>query len=251
MTINSMRPVRELAVTIPGATKIFEQFGIDYSCGGHRSLFDACRTRTIDVGDVVRSLETLQESPGDSRDWRQEPLTSLVEHIIDTHHCFTRQELDRLGRLFDNVLSLHAEKHPELWETRRLFAKLRQDLIPHMHMEEQTLFPYIARMEEALREQRAVPPSFFITVRNPVRMMMMEHDATGDLLIQLRSVTNGYLIPFDGCVSFQTLYRSLAALEADLHLHLHLENNILFPRAVEMGEASSQSNSRQIAASAS
>jgi regulator of cell morphogenesis and NO signaling len=238
MTINTTDTVRELAVTIPGATIIFEHFGIDYCCGGHRSLLDACRTRSIKVGEVVRSLEALRQTPDDLRDWRQESLTSLAEYIIDTHHQFTRYELDRLEKLFDKVCTRHGEKHPELFEAQRVFAHLRDDLIPHMLKEEQVLFPYIARMEEAMGNSSAVPPPFFGTVRNPVRMMMMEHDAAGDLLIQLRSLTKGYVSPPDGCISFQTLYRALAVLEADLHQHIHLENNLLFTRAVEMEKTS-------------
>lgn len=238
MRINAMKTVRELAVAIPGATKIFEQFGIDYCCGGHRSLSDACQTRSIKVGEVVRSLEALQQIPDDSRDWRHESLASLAEHIIDTHHIFTRHELDRLAKLFDKVCSRHGDAHPELFEAQRIFTHLSQDLIPHMLKEEQVLFPYIERMEVAVSKQSAVPPPFFGTVRNPVRMMLLEHDAAGDLLIQLRSVTKGYTNPPDRCISFQTLYQGLAVLEADLHQHIHLENNILFPRAVEMEEKS-------------
>src|SRR5262249_45057999 len=149
------------------------------------------------------------------------------------------QEIDRLEKLFEKVCSRHGARHPELFEAQRVFSQLRQDLIPHMLKEEQALFPYIARMEEAVNENRALPAAFFGTVRKPGRrMMMMEHDTAGDLLKQLCNVTKGYTAPPDGCVSFQTLYQALVALEADLHQHIHLENNILFPRAVEMEEAS-------------
>jgi regulator of cell morphogenesis and NO signaling len=116
MTINSMNTVGEMAVTIPGATRIFEQFGIDYCCGGQRSLSDTCRTHNIEVVEVVRSLEALRETPNDSRDWRGEPLVALSTHIVDKHHCFTRQEIDRLEKLFDKVCSRHGENHPELFE---------------------------------------------------------------------------------------------------------------------------------------
>jgi regulator of cell morphogenesis and NO signaling len=236
MTINAMNTVSELAVAVPGATRIFEQLGIDYCCGGQRSLSDACRTRNIEVEEVVRSLEASRRTPDDSRDWRQETLTSLAAYIIDKHHYGARQEIDRLERLFDKVCSRHGENHPELLEAKKTFYQLKQDLIPHMLKEEQVLFPYITRMEEAIGEGCAVPPPFFGTVRNPVRMMMMEHDTAGDLLRTLRATTGDYTPPTDACISYQTLYQALAGFEADLHQHIHLENNLLFPRAIEMEE---------------
>jgi regulator of cell morphogenesis and NO signaling len=232
-----MNTVRDLAVAVPGATRIFEQLGLDYCCGGGRTLLDACEKLKVPVNEVVRSLEAAEYSvnPGDKvRDWQTESLTGLSAHIVDTHHVFTKQELARLEKLFDKVCSRHGENHPELAELRGAFEHAKQDLIPHMLKEEQVLFPYIARMEEAVSEQRAVPAPFFVTVQNPVRMMMMEHDTVGDLLTQMRRITGNYTTPDDACISYQTLYQALQELEADLHQHIHLENNILFPRAVEM-----------------
>jgi regulator of cell morphogenesis and NO signaling len=233
-----MNTVRDLAVTMPGATRVFEQFGIDYCCGGHKSLSEACRTSNVQVEEVVRSLEAAQQTPDDSRDWRQESLTSLAFHIVDKHHHFTRQEIERLEKLFDKVCARHSENHPELFEAQKTFYQLKQDLLPHMLKEEQVLFPYITQMETAVSQGRAIPQPFFATVRNPVRMMMMEHDAAGDLLRTLRATTNDYTPPADACISYQTLYQALAGFEADLHQHIHLENNLLFPRAVEMEGAS-------------
>jgi regulator of cell morphogenesis and NO signaling len=236
MNISDTTTVRDLAAGVPGATRVFENFGIDYCCGGHRTLADACREASLPVEDLRRSIEEARQASqpgGAERDWRQESLTSLAAHIIDKHHYFTRQEINRLEKLLDKVCSRHGENHPELFEAQKTFYQLKQDLIPHMLKEEQVLFPYIKRMEEAAGEGRPVPPPFFGIVRNPVRMMMTEHDTAGDLLKLLRSVTNSYTTPPDGCISFQTLYQALAAFEADLHQHIHLENNILFPRAVE------------------
>jgi regulator of cell morphogenesis and NO signaling len=241
MNISDTTTVRDLAIGVPGATRVFENLGIDYCCGGRRSLADACQEASLPIEDLTRLLEEARQDSqpgGAERDWRQASLTTLTEHIIDTHHYFTRQELDRLEKLFDKVCSRHGESHRELFEAQKTFYQLKQDLIPHMLKEEQALFPYIRRMEEAAGEGRAIPPPFFGTVRNPARMMMAEHDTAGDMLKHLRGVTNGYTTPPDGCVSFQTLYQALAAFEADLHQHIHLENNILFPRAVEMEETS-------------
>lgn len=237
MFVTTTNTVRELAVTIPGATRIFEQLGIDYCCGGNHLLADACKKSNVAVEEVIVRLEAAERAvnSGDTpRDWQTESLTSLSAYIIDTHHFFTKQELARLETLLDKVCSRHGENHPELPALQGVFQQLKQDLIPHMLKEEQVLFPYIARMEEALGQQRPVPPPFFITVQNPVRMMMSEHDTAGDLLSEMRRVTGNYTLPPDACISYQSLYQGLGELEADLHQHIHLENNILFPRALQM-----------------
>lgn len=237
MSINAMNTVRELAVNVTGATRVFERMGIDYCCGGGRSLADACKTFNVPVEEVLRSLEEAERAiqPLDpATDWQGESITALSKHIIETHHVFTREELVRLERLLDKVHSRHGENHPELTRLKELFLALKEDLLPHMLKEEQVLFPYIERMELAIRERRDVQPPFFGTVRNPVRMMSMEHDTVGELLREMRAATSNYLPPPDACASFQTLYQALPAFEADLHQHIHLENNILFPRAIEM-----------------
>jgi len=237
MSVNATSTVRELAVTVPGATRVFERMGIDYCCGGGRTLADACQAFRVPVDEVVRSLEDAARAvqPGDQVvDWQAESLAALSAHVINTHHAFTRQELARLESLLDKVCSRHGANHPELRQVQELFLLLKQDLLPHMLKEEQVLFPYVVRLEEAVNASRDVQPPFFVTVQNPVRMMMMEHDTAGDLLREMRAATGNYEAPPDACISYQTLYRALAEFEADLHQHIHLENNILFPRAVEM-----------------
>lgn len=235
MTVSITSTVRDLAVGIPGATRIFEQLGIDYCCGGGKSLADACDRVHVPVDQVVSTLESAAQSDTDfSQNWQSESLTALTAHIVDTHHEFTRQELIRLEKLFDKVCSRHGANHPELLALRETFLHLKQDLIPHLLREEQVLFPYIERMEAAVAGRREIPPPFFGTVQNPVRMMAMEHDTAGDLLRELRQLSGNYTPPPDACISYQTLYQALAELEADLHQHIHLENNILFPRAIEI-----------------
>jgi len=237
MTINANNTVRELAVAMPGATCVFEELGIDYCCGGNRSLTDACQAAQVSVEEVLFSLEQANQSAlanEQATDWQTEPLAALASYIVETHHIFTKQELARLEQLLNKVFSVHGQNHPELLRLQALFQTLSQELTPHMLKEEQVLFPYINRLEEAVSEKRPVPPPFFGTVRNPVRMMMLEHETAGEVLREMRMVTNNYTVPQDVCISYQTLYQALAALEEDLHQHIHLENNILFPRAQEM-----------------
>jgi regulator of cell morphogenesis and NO signaling len=237
MTRTATQTVRELALERPNATRIFEQLRIDYCCGGSRPLAEACAATGVDVETVVRLLEAPAEAheQGDAAmHFQTASLTTLMTYIVDTHHSFTRQEMERLSALLEKVCAVHGQKHPELLEVKLLFQELCSDLTPHMFKEEQVLFPYLERLEAAATNQRALPPPPFGTVRNPVRMMMLEHDTAGDLLQRIRAVSADYTVPADGCPSYQTLYQALVAFEADLHQHIHLENNLLFPRAVEM-----------------
>jgi regulator of cell morphogenesis and NO signaling len=184
---------------------------------------------------VVASLEQITEAKeGDTRDWRAASLNELIAHINDTHHVFTREELDRIEPLLAKVARVYGERQPELLRVEAIFLELKRELLLHMMKEEQVLFPYVRQLELAVDNKSARPASCFGTVQNPVRMMMMEHDAAGDMLRQMRELSNNFTSPADACVSYQTLYHALEGLEQDLHQHIHLENNILFPRAVEM-----------------
>jgi regulator of cell morphogenesis and NO signaling len=221
---------------MPGATRIFEKLGIDYCCGGGNSLADACAKAGVAVDEVIGSLEGTEHSDATSASegWQIAPLVELITNIVEKHHTFTRQELARLEALLIKVCGVHGQNHPELFRIQEQFQELNRDLEPHMLKEERVLFPYIIQMEEAVKNNRTLPAPPFGTVQNPVRVMMAEHDAAGDILREMREVSSNYTVPEDACISYQTLYGALAALEADLHQHIHLENNILFPRAAEM-----------------
>ena len=240
MSVNTEKTIRELALENVVATKVFERLGIDYCCGGNHTLEQACHAANIPVDQVLKSLEDARfSSPAKStdRNWQTEPLGNLVSHIMNTHHKYTREEISRLGPLFAKVCSVHGANHPELLGLRDVFTGLTQELTVHLMKEEKVLFPYIIRMEEAVIEKAPILPPPFGTVRNPVAMMEHEHDSAGNALRAMREISHGYAAPSDACVSYQTLYKAMAELEADLHLHIHLENNILFPRAIEMEKA--------------
>ena len=236
MTINQTDTVRDVTIAMPEATGIFEKLGIDYCCGGNRTLAEASRLAKVPIEEVMGLLAgTAQIEQGKTlTDWQPESLTALTTFIVDQHHQFTRNELTRLPPIMKKVCAVHGANHPELLRLQELFHHLNEDLTTHLLKEEQVLFPWIGKMEEALNSGKPVPPPFFKTVRNPVRTMMAEHETVGDLLREMRQVTTDYCVPSDGCFSFQTLYQGLAALESDLHQHIHLENNLLFPRAIEM-----------------
>ncbi len=236
MPIEATKTVGELAVEVPNATREFEKLGIDYCCGGSRTLGEACAEARISVDDALARLQNglaaAQPKPG--REWKNEPLAELIAHITNTHHVYVRQECPRIEKLAEKVVSVHGSSHPELLQVQELFGELANELSVHLMKEEQVLFPYVVRMEEAVIAKEPVPPAMFGTVVSPVRMMMQEHDGAGDTLRKLREITRNYAVPADACISYTTLYEALLEFEGDLHQHIHLENNILFPRAVAM-----------------
>jgi regulator of cell morphogenesis and NO signaling len=162
------------------------------------------------------------------------PLGDLTEHIREKHHRYVREAIRRVLGLLEKVTAKHAGNHAELLDIEKLFVQVGREMTMHMETEEQILFPYIEALERAANGEAALEPPFFQTVRNPVQAMMEEHDAAAALVKQIRAASSAYTPPANACVSYQVLYRDLQEFEADLHEHVHLENNILFPRAVEM-----------------
>lgn len=239
--IDSSMKVRDVAVQLPHATRLFEKLKIDYCCGGDEPLADACASAGIDVPKLEEMLDQLGASEtGTSAatpDFASLTLTELIAHILDKHHVYTKAEMARLEALVDKVVTAHGERHKELLEIRELLRRLSEDLKPHMFKEEQILFPYIVSLEQAAMHNRPAPLAPFGTVNNPVRMMMMEHNEAGEMLIEMRKLSSDFAVPPDACMSYESLYRGLTALEQDLHQHIHLENNILFPRALEIEES--------------
>ena len=238
--ITTEKTIGELATEYPAVTRILEELGIDYCCGGNNTLEQACRRAGLPLQPVEDALRRAVETApcqARERDWSAAPLADLIAHIKSTHHEFTRGEIARIGPLFEKICSVHGKNHPELAPMRLTFCNLAQELSMHLMKEEMMLFPYIERMEEAVLEESPILPAPFGTVRNPVAMMMQEHDGAGEALREMRSASSGYTAPPDACASFRTLYQALATFEADLHQHIHLENNILFPRALEMERA--------------
>ncbi|MGH9326737.1 MAG: iron-sulfur cluster repair di-iron protein [Terriglobia bacterium] len=240
MEIDVRKTVKEIVVAVPASASTFEQLGIDYCCGGDKRLEEACQTAGLQVETVKQMLEAAVDAPqpeGELADWSRGSLASLMNHIVEKHHTFCRQEVARLEPLLDKVVQVHGGAHPELRRVKTLFSGLGKAVLMHLAKEEQTLFPYIARMEDAVIRKISFPRPPFGTVQNPVRMMVLEHDDTGAALEEIRKLSNNYQLPPDACNSYQALYHGLKSFESDMHQHVHLENNILFPRAVEMEDA--------------
>lgn len=237
MTINSTTKVRDVALELPQSTRVFEKFKIDYCCGGDRPLEAACSSAGVDFQSILQMIEQIKDKPDAAAggpDWQETTVAGLIMHILDKHHVFTKEEMARLEPLADKVVAAHGANHPELLVLRHLMRQLFDELRPHMLKEEQVLFPFIIALERAHHENRTAPFAPFGTVHNPIRMMLMEHDGAGELLRDMRKLTFDYTVPADACISFKTFYEALAAFEQDLHQHIHLENNLLFPKAVEL-----------------
>jgi len=228
--------VKDLALKIPNATRVFERARIDYCCGGSRSLAQACARAGIEVEEMCRLLaaENVKATERESADFQSMSLTELANYIVEKHHVFTQQETMRLVALLEKVCSAHADNHPELLQVQTAFGTLQSDLDQHMFKEEQVLFPYIKQLEAASSNHQPTPRPPFGTMRNPLAVMTLEHDAAGDILREIRKLSKDFAVPADACLSYQTLYAALEEFEVDLHQHIHLENNILFPRALAL-----------------
>jgi len=235
--------VADLVLEKPSRSRVFAQAGIDYCCGGKRTLMEACQSTQVDANDLLAALTNAdqEQEASDQAAWQSLGLAQLADQIVATHHQFLREELPRIDGLLDQVIAAHAEKHPELHEVRRQFQLLVQDLMPHMMKEEQVLFPIIRQLEEAQAAKVALPRFHCGSVNNPIRAMEHEHQIVGDCLRELRALTGGYTPPEDACPTYHAMLDGLQNLESDLHLHIHKENNILFPKAAEL-EASLAGN---------
>jgi regulator of cell morphogenesis and NO signaling len=235
MELRKETKVKEIALSYPGARQILEDAGVDYCCGGGESLHEACLHAEVPAEEILKRLRENKAQAGpDERVWISSPLRDLTGHIRERHHRYVREAILRLRALLAKVRGKHGVRHREIEEIEKLFGDVGREMIAHMQKEEQILFPYIEALERSADGNGSVEPPFFQTVRNPVHAMMKEHDAVGDLIKQIHKASAGYNTPADGCTSYQALYQGLRQFEADLHQHLHLENNILFPRALEL-----------------
>jgi regulator of cell morphogenesis and NO signaling len=226
------RPLSDLVKENVRAAVVFEQFGLDYCCHGQQTLEEAVRDRSVSLDAVMAALESLgPAAPGD-QGASVAPLDELTRLIVSRHHAYVRESIPAITAWLAKLATRHGGRHAELAEVRDTFAELADELTTHMAKEENILFPYIEALAATQRGGQA-PLSPFGTIQNPVRVMEADHQLAGKLLEKLRKLTAGYQPPADGCTTYQACYAELARFEADLHRHIHLENNVLFPRALE------------------
>ena len=214
----------------PAVAREFERRRLDYCCGGQRTLGDACALIGIDPETTVADIVAAVATSADAAAWTTMSADVLVDHLEATHHRFLWEEMPRVSALVDKIVTVHGSRHPELVDIAACYARIRADLEPHMLKEERMLFPMIREL--AASSDRS---SFhFRSLRNPISVMLSEHDAVGELLAKLRQLTSGYEPPADGCASYATCFSAMAEIEADTHLHIHKENNVLFPLVIRL-----------------
>lgn len=212
--------VARLVTERPGRSRVFETLGIDYCCGGNRPLAEVCAEKGLDALTVLRMLEAyeLEATAEDRTDWSKAAAGELADHIEEVHHGYLREALPRLAFMVNKVAGRHSDRHPELEELRGVFEALRGDLEPHMAEEERVVFPLCRGLGDGADAEVALG------------VMEHEHEGAGEALARMRELTGGYEPPADACNTYRAMLDGLAELERDMHLHVHEENNVLFPK---------------------
>lgn len=229
----------EIAAKDLRKVQVFKKYGLDFCCGGKNTIQEACAKKGLDVTKIekelqqIDSLATLNIKPLPFNDWK---LDFLADYIVNTHHSYVTKLLPDLLFYANKVARVHGDRHPELIQINELVVKLNDEMLSHMVKEERVLFPYIKELVQATQQPHQ---SAFGTVKNPINMMEMEHEIVGEIFEKIRTLTNDYTLPVDACASYGVLYRLLSEFEDDTHTHIHLENNILFPKAIELENSNS------------
>ena len=218
--------------------EIFKKYDIDFCCGGKATIDEVCSENNISADKLIQDLNEAQSNSGydtgkNFKDWEPD---FLINYIINVHHKYVNENLPLLSEWTNKIAQVHGERHPELQRIVEWFQAISAELRQHMMKEENILFPYIVNLHNSIKNNFPVPPSPFGTVRNPIRMMEMEHENAGSLLKKIREISNNYNLPEDACETYTVTYKKLDEFENDLHQHIHLENNILFPKAIELEE---------------
>lgn len=215
--------------------QIFKKYGLDFCCGGKKTVKEACAEKGLDVTQIEHELRQAEKIPA-SRPlpYNEWSLDFLADYIINTHHTYVRKNLPDIRAYAEKVMRVHGKNHPELMGIFPLVEAVNNELTSHMAKEEKILFPFIKKLVAAKNSSQPEVTSNFGTVQNPIQMMEMEHELAGNHLAEIRTLANNYKLPDDACASYSLLYRMLDEFEDDLHLHIHLENNILFPKAIQL-----------------
>lgn len=214
---------------------VFVNYGIDFCCRGHRTVEEVCNNNGIETNELLEKLgAVLSSKASQSIDYKSWPTDLLIDYIEKKHHRYVEAKIPVLRQFLDKLCRVHGERHPELFKINELFTASAEELTAHMKKEELILFPFVKKMVQATIDQNAIEAPHFGTVENPIEMMKHEHDNEGIRFREIATLTNNYNPPADACNTFKVTYAMLEEFEQDLHLHIHLENNILFPKAVKL-----------------
>jgi regulator of cell morphogenesis and NO signaling len=212
--------------------QVFREFKMDFCCGGTKSIENACIERNVDLHEVITALEGLGKDGTRDDNYNNWSLDFLVDYIINNHHQFTRNKLPEISFYAQKVATVHGSRHPELIEIHKEFEKLSEEMMSHMDKEEAVLFPFIKKLVSGDINQT---DKFKVgSAANPIAMMEHEHDEAGESLAKIRELSDDFTLPEDACATYRVLFESLEGFEKEMHKHVHLENNILFPKALQL-----------------
>lgn len=214
---------------------IFSKYRIDFCCNGNRSIEEACDKKGIDKNALLEDLNNvLKTKENNTIDYKSWPLDLLAEYIEKTHHRYVAEKVPVLLQFLEKLSRVHGDRHPELIKIKDLFSASAGELAAHMKKEELILFPFVKKLVKAKLENKAIQSPQFTSVKNPIAMMMHEHETEGARFREIAALSNNYNPPSDACNTYKVTFAMLNEFEKDLHLHIHLENNILFPEAIKL-----------------
>jgi regulator of cell morphogenesis and NO signaling len=234
VTLDANATLGEFAAHRPSSIPVFERLNLDYCCGGKRTLAEACRARALEPDRVLTAIADEERGAAQrpERSWDTASMTELADHIEATHHAFCRDALTRLRATLPRVVAAHGERHPELPLVEKIVSDFAEELYDHMVREERVVFPWLRRLERPSEIQSGPPWS----VKRPISCMVHDHEEAGEALAQLRRLTKDYTPPPDACGTYRSVLNTLRDLERDMHIHIHKENNILFPAGIRAEE---------------
>ena len=227
-------PVGKIVAEDFRTARVFRRYGIDFCCGGKRTIDEAVSSRDVNIEQVYQALRELKASNEYGHNYNEWSLDFMVDYIINNHHKFSRNLLSEISEHAKKVAHVHGEEHPELNEIYNTAIQMHGHIFNHLDREEEVLFPYIKRLTAAEQQDEPVPESDFETAENPIAMMEKEHEEAAEAMAHIRELSNEFTPPEDACTTYRLLYKELEHFEEDLHKHVHLENNILFPKALEL-----------------
>jgi len=237
MNINAQQTVADVVTANIKAAHIFKKYGIDFCCGGGISIAKACEKKSLNAEVLIAELNRLHEQPMQETDFKTFSANDLAKYIVNTHHAYVLSSFSLLDAYITKVVKVHGHHHEALYEISNLYDALKHDLTAHLQKEERILFPYIQYLLECKKNGIAVQRTAFGTVASPIGQMQLEHEEAGELMRRISDLTMQYTPPDWACNTFKALYAKLHEFETDLHIHVHLENNILFHKAIELEQS--------------
>ena len=228
-------PLKDLVISQPKAVLVLEKYGLDFCCNGKRTLADACKSKGLDALAIETDINNLINSSSNGTQAASEvQLDELINDIISNHHQYVKEMMPVISQHTSKVARVHGQEHPEVVEVSKIFEQVKEELSHHMMKEEQILFPYIKTLVESKRQDVKRSTSPFHDITNPIRMMENEHEFAGQGLAAIRELSNNFQPPAEACTTYKVAFMELESFMKDLHIHVHKENNILFPKAIAL-----------------